>query len=583
MIKKQKASSYLIYTEEVLTQKGSYLGFKDSNNAEGLESGIYADNKLEDKNAVTEFNIIETDDKDKKCYTIKGYYPKDGSTFEKDDNNSFYLTVNEKDNSKIDFISSKNKKNIDDNAKWILVSFPMMKDYYETPYTKDINDVLKDKNSDYVFETDATFLLKDQGITISKVDGTPTNTIWIPEGINYKEGTESNGKLKDEAIYWHGIITGEDTGTGIISQKVKIYKEGWYKITCDGFFFNNKCDGKAYLFANDNKVALKSIDKNEIDQINIGKALHEGKYNNSLFIYMDEDSEMKLGIEASNTTAEDKITFDNFTISYFGPDMFVLDEKEEDNTNFRSADESRKQPLLLKKSFDIGNWNSFCLPIDLTKEQFLETFGSDATLAYLDKFDITEEKKDIHFSIKKPANTEDGEIFMKRNTGYLIKTFNPGMTEYIDNIPQQIYLINNAIWKEEDIDNVEQDVFTDENTENAITNQSIKFVGTYWNHTDNNKPIPANSYELKTGNKGYGFYHYIESQNVEGFRCWIQDNSNNNAKINFSFGNYDSTTAISDVKSYTVVRNATYNLEGQKVTKDYKGIIIKNGQKYMSK
>ena len=42
-------------------------------------------------------------------------------------------------------------------------------------------------------------------------------------------------------------------------------------------------------------------------------------------------------------------------------------------------------------------------------------------------------------------------------------------------------------------------------------------------------------------------------------------------------------TGISSVENDKKVSNATYNLAGQRVSKDYKGIVIKNGAKYIAK
>ncbi|MBR1389353.1 MAG: hypothetical protein IJ569_07020, partial [Prevotella sp.] len=41
--------------------------------------------------------------------------------------------------------------------------------------------------------------------------------------------------------------------------------------------------------------------------------------------------------------------------------------------------------------------------------------------------------------------------------------------------------------------------------------------------------------------------------------------------------------AINSVVSKKTVSTATYNLAGQRVSKDYKGIVVKNGKKYMVK
>jgi hypothetical protein len=43
------------------------------------------------------------------------------------------------------------------------------------------------------------------------------------------------------------------------------------------------------------------------------------------------------------------------------------------------------------------------------------------------------------------------------------------------------------------------------------------------------------------------------------------------------------TTGISSIVSDKKATNVTYNLAGQRVSKGYKGIVIKNGSKYIVK
>ena len=43
------------------------------------------------------------------------------------------------------------------------------------------------------------------------------------------------------------------------------------------------------------------------------------------------------------------------------------------------------------------------------------------------------------------------------------------------------------------------------------------------------------------------------------------------------------TTGIKGVKTVTPISTAIYNLKGQKVDASYKGIVIKDGKKYLQK
>ena len=46
---------------------------------------------------------------------------------------------------------------------------------------------------------------------------------------------------------------------------------------------------------------------------------------------------------------------------------------------------------------------------------------------------------------------------------------------------------------------------------------------------------------------------------------------------------YDDGTGINNVVTNSAVPTVTYNLAGQRVSKDYKGIVVTNGKKYIAK
>ena len=46
---------------------------------------------------------------------------------------------------------------------------------------------------------------------------------------------------------------------------------------------------------------------------------------------------------------------------------------------------------------------------------------------------------------------------------------------------------------------------------------------------------------------------------------------------------YESITGINEVKGNKQQNDAIYNIAGQRVAKDYKGLVIKNGKKYLVK
>lgn len=52
------------------------------------------------------------------------------------------------------------------------------------------------------------------------------------------------------------------------------------------------------------------------------------------------------------------------------------------------------------------------------------------------------------------------------------------------------------------------------------------------------------------------------------------------AKINIE---YSEATGITSIKTTTIENDVMYNLAGQKVGNDYRGIVIKNGHKFFNK
>ena len=57
----------------------------------------------------------------------------------------------------------------------------------------------------------------------------------------------------------------------------------------------------------------------------------------------------------------------------------------------------------------------------------------------------------------------------------------------------------------------------------------------------------------------------------------------NQAKDGFAFGNDGDATSISTIDNGQLTMDNAYNLQGQKVGSEYKGIVIVNGKKFINK
>ena len=121
---------------------------------------------------------------------------------------------------------------------------------------------------------------------------------------------------------------------------------------------------------------------------------------------------------------------------------------------------------------------------------------------------------------------------------------------------------------------------------NDVTSENNVLYGLFQPHY-----VPENSYVLQNGASGIGFYKVIVNNNainnyaINSFRCYIPSSAIPAAAHSLSIVFDDSeTTGIADVRGKKEdVRGDIFNLSGQRVGKDYKGVVIKNGRKMIQK
>lgn len=88
-------------------------------------------------------------------------------------------------------------------------------------------------------------------------------------------------------------------------------------------------------------------------------------------------------------------------------------------------------------------------------------------------------------------------------------------------------------------------------------------------------------YVLGNKSKGVGFYLATADNTVPAGRCYLVIPASSGAKDFISFD--EETTAINNFKAETVESSAIYNLQGIQVDENYKGIVVKNGKKFINK
>lgn len=97
------------------------------------------------------------------------------------------------------------------------------------------------------------------------------------------------------------------------------------------------------------------------------------------------------------------------------------------------------------------------------------------------------------------------------------------------------------------------------------------------------KYVPAGSYVLQNHNGQVGFYKVVKEKSVMigANRAYFTPSvATAAAKINIE---YPTVTGITSIKTTSIENDVMYNLAGQKVGNDYRGIVIKNGYKFFNK
>ena len=98
--------------------------------------------------------------------------------------------------------------------------------------------------------------------------------------------------------------------------------------------------------------------------------------------------------------------------------------------------------------------------------------------------------------------------------------------------------------------------------------------------------VPANSYVLQNGADGLGFYKVTADNTISigAYRAYLTAGQDAEARMISIVFNDDMTTGIGNITSApSKDEGVAYNLAGQRVANGYKGLVIKNGKKYIIK
>lgn len=286
------------------------------------------------------------------------------------------------------------------------------------------------------------------------------------------------------------------------------------------------------------------------------------------------------GIQVANDADGDGIIDANDDESCNNP--YLIDENEselnKDHDYVHGKLNLRRYMKPDLATFSRGQWFSICLPVDLTFNQFVKTFGNNAVLA-----------KPMHF-IDGHAGTlvfdidavYGNNVLLHKDTPYIVKLAAPQKFQKVDeSLKTELETNNNNVTA---ATSKVDSVYIIQGVDYSMTENSKQKTDTILCvHSTPNTGYPSvvwqGTYVARTVLK-QGYYtlsngyitHYNNkgNNNFRGLRCWMYDvNGSSEAKpfdVNIFGNTEDLTTAIRDIEATTAVVNGNiYSIDGQLV------------------
>lgn len=228
---------------------------------------------------------------------------------------------------------------------------------------------------------------------------------------------------------------------GVIYQDVKVMHGGSYVVECKGYSTTPKAKLFAELYDKNMNRVPNTVYQTVLSQVSYmskdeQEALHTSeqnmdyagksfygsrKYINSVLVHVPEPSStddyyyVRFGVIIGENKSDTKVdssdewtVFDDFRLLYASGTTdadLILDEDRADLSYLKDCSNIYKNKVLhLKKTFTKDKWNSFVLPVSLTRDQFMQAFGANAKLAKLSKLTDHEiEFETINMDVQDPS------------------------------------------------------------------------------------------------------------------------------------------------------------------------------------
>ena len=500
-------------------------------------------------------------------------------------------------------------------------------------------------------ETDLfTNSLPDKGINILK-----PNTPYTFDNVDYYKGDLDNYRCNLGKYYCASI----KNMRGVLYQDIEVTHTGTFKFECKGYSTTKKAAFFAGVLdpANPNLMVNNSLNRTILNQTSdmsptvykdlhiseknmdyAGKTFYSGNYNNVVFVTVPEETHknengkytIRFGVMiGDNVDDKTPVTegvgewtvFDDFRMQYasrtYNEDL-ILDEERDNLTYLTKLKPVKNKTMRLRKTFTVNKWNSFILPVNLTKKQVTETFGADTRLAKLTGLS----KTGIEFTSVKLAG--DNDLALEAYVPYLIfPTKDPDESQAYTakyeqnstnerlkvNIGKNHYVIDKVSMPikdgKNDFTQMDQDNWTSTitNGENGIKaygtfartfgkKQTENADGTYT--YENDGTIIEDRDDLKGSYffyKGNMYYSATRPRGLRGFSCWFKPaNPEKSLKFTLDGVTQDGTTGIEDIladyeQPVSRYADGIYNLNGQLVKQGNStaglpsGMYIVNGKK----
>ena len=267
---------------------------------------------------------------------------------------------------------------------------------------------------------------------------------------------------------------------------------------------------------------------------------------------------------------------------------------DEDSTTYNKAFAFDRAALALRRSFNLGQWNSLVLPFDLTGEQIRYAFGDDAKLAQPRA--VTEgEQTTVEFTT---IDLQTDDVVLRANYHYLLQpTREPDidassrMYSFITERPYgPIYFIPNVTKAANQSPRLQQ-------VQSSDATYKVRFHGSYMRldgtevvgSSVRNKRVAPGMYYLNDEGK---VEFSQDSLTVQAFRSWIHDITSETQTLRFYIdGIGEDITALTDAIATPHMvgedaQSTIYTLSGQRIANRksanrslQKGIYIVNGRK----